>query len=1043
MSSNALNTLWKKFGEASIENSDGKRFLPDSKLFEVLEEEDINLEQCLLEGEVQEVDREEVLLSIRDGAQKLFAILVLMQGHPVKLMLNFMRRDQMLQTSLDARLPFSIKDLRLILKDKTLASHFDRWQWEVLSPLFKADRTHRELKKNTILPFIHEEPIPNAKGGYGIVTKVTLHEAHHCFTQLPNSIISRSPYQVELARKQIIVRESNVDTFANERRIMRLLRLLRHENMVQLLASYSIFGSDGVPNNFLLMPKADMSLTSVLKVPEKGKAPTLKSIFGNDVNLLCELHGISSALDNLHHYQHTNESLRLKGCHFDLDPRNILIQGGKLLLADFGLSRLKSESSDSCTPFHGGGASHYTAPECLGTDQPDYHGSKSDMWSLGGIICDLVACMMGGAWMVSRFQNERKHKAGGVTSCRFHIGGSYNPKVEEWIKTHQQKMHWGHRALCSLAEQMLTLEPVQRPDSSVVAGQLFMIAALSQFSDLDEALADLARKNGTLRLQLEQIKLVIWARHAGLRSKQHSLRPVEETWLQKSPKSHLLVRDLLHKAKTEVEFLLQDNDLARPGLPAFETLHEICERLWGLAPHACRSLMARDAEIEIMNLPDIALEKAHLSSPTGDFDGGGFNDNERKILQLAAMRKFNQHVTDVEKSLDNESSVKLLDENSVEIKKSDRKRRKSKNNCREWSLISLKDSTAQYLCEWVYYEAGLVDVDPQRLHLRVRSIVSQLSAAESHPSLRALPCEGYFVRKSESVFGILFSLPTPKDSLVEPMTLNQTIRYTSRPSLTEILRSAKAIARSIFYLHGISWVHKNISSYSVVVFDEALQNWAAQVQLSTTTRPVQKAAGNQSQVKRAPNPGSMWPWAGKPNASAVLAGTKSNQSLKTATSIETGRDDIRNDSRYTLEHIPAHYIVGFNHSRVDDKLTFTSGETGPWYEYQHFRYANQSGQPFQSGYDYYSLGLVLLELGLWIPLDKLSVLEQDIGDYSLDRLQSLLCEKAVPQLRSMVGDNYTEAVRICLSDDLLDVERMNVEETFSKEVLARLESCNV
>ena len=1048
MSSSALNTLCDRFNNAYIHKPHGGRFIPDSKLFEVLEDEDDNLEQCLKEGQIPVVERDEVLMLIRNGAQKLFAIIVLMRYHPVRLILDFMRKDQMLQTSLDARLPFSLNDLNRILQDKSLAHDFDRGQWEVLSPLFRPDRSHRELEAKTILPFIHEEPILGAKGGFGIVSKVTLHEAHHCFDQLPNYMISRSISQVDLARKEILVQGLDEDAYENERRIMRLLRLLRHDNMLQLLASYSIHGSDGVPKNFLLMPLADMSLTRVLKVPKEEKAPTLKSIFGNDTTLLCELHGVASALDQLHHYQHKDKNIRLKGCHFDLDPRNILIQGGKLLLADFGLSRLKRESADSCTPCHGGGASHYTAPECLRPEQPEYHGSKSDMWSFGAIIYDLVACMMGGAQMVANFQNKRKHTTPArVTSCRFHIEGACNPGVEEWIDAHWQEMSFDHRELCNLAKQILILDPKQRPDSSMIAGKLFLIAAMVQFRGINETLSRLARKTRTLRVQIEQIKLVIWARHAGLLSDWQDLRPVEKRWLQEYSKSHLLVKDLLQKAKTEIEFLLQNDDLARPGLPVFENLQKIREDLWSLAPDDYRRSMEREAEIEIIELPDIALEEGDLPSPNEDFIRQGFSENESRILQLAAMRKFNQSVTDVEDDADNESNIKCLDEASVKVRKSDRKRRGSKNDSREWSLISLKESTAHYLCEWVYYEQELMQVDPQRLHRRVRSVVRQLSAAESHVGLRALPCQGYFVSKSESAFGIVFSLPTllptSEGNRVEPMTLNQTILWSSRPSLTEIFRTAKAIAKSIFNFHSVSFVHKNISSYSVVVFDEILRPWAALAESSSASRPSEKVVRDQPQAISAQKPRSKWSWTGKTSNSNTLVGIESDHSLDTASPIESGRHVIRNESLYTLARIPEHYITGFNHSRADDKFTFTSGKSGPWFEYQHFRYASQPSESYQAGYDYYSLGLVLLELGLWTPLNRLSVLEQDIGNYPLDRLRDLLCEKAVSQLIPMMGDKYAEAVRICLSDHLLDLDRTEVEEKFSKEVLARLEDCNV
>lgn len=183
MPSEALRTLWKQFSGASIQNSESKWFLPDSKLVQTIQEFDPLLEECLREANIEQLEQKEILSVIRNGGQKVFAILVLMQGHPVELMLNFMRGDQMLQNNLDARLPFGVDELKLVIKDDILAGEFFRRQWELLSPLFRSDRTHRELKHQTILPFIQEMQIPHGEGGCGIVTKVTLHAAHHHFKQ--------------------------------------------------------------------------------------------------------------------------------------------------------------------------------------------------------------------------------------------------------------------------------------------------------------------------------------------------------------------------------------------------------------------------------------------------------------------------------------------------------------------------------------------------------------------------------------------------------------------------------------------------------------------------------------------------------------------------------------------------------------------------------------------------------------------------------------------------------------------------------------------
>ena len=58
------------------------------------------------------------------------------------------------------------------------------------------------------------------------------------------------------------------------------------------------------------------------------------------------------------------------------------------------------------------------------------------------------------------------------------------------------------------------------------------------------------------------------------------------------------------------------------------------------------------------------------------------------------------------------------------------------------------------------------------------------------------------------------------------------------------------------------------------------------------------------------------------------------------------------------------YVIGFHHSRKDDPGAYTDGPELPdaQKEYQHPNYRQGSGR-FRKGYDYYSLGLVLLEIG--------------------------------------------------------------------------------
>jgi hypothetical protein len=62
-------------------------------------------------------------------------------------------------------------------------------------------------------------------------------------------------------------------------------------------------------------------------------------------------------------------------------------------------------------------------------------------------------------------------------------------------------------------------------------------------------------------------------------------------------------------------------------------------------------------------------------------------------------------------------------------------------------------------------------------------------------------------------------------------------------------------------------------------------------------------------------------------------------------------------------------------------------------------------------YDYYSLGLVLLEIGLWCPLQLWSRKHKTLSPHEFRRL---LLTKYVPRLASSVGEAYRDLVRACL-----------------------------
>jgi len=108
------------------------------------------------------------------------------------------------------------------------------------------------------------------------------------------------------------------------------------------------------------------------------------------------------------------------------------------------------------------------------------------------------------------------------------------------------------------------------------------------------------------------------------------------------------------------------------------------------------------------------------------------------------------------------------------------------------------------------------------------------------------------------------------------------------------------------------------------------------------------------------------------------------------------------------KHITRPYIIGFNHSRPT--LGITDGSFDRRYQdHQHPEYLRNQLQ-YTYKFDYYSFGVVLLEIGYWEPL-------QDITrgwNYSSEEFRDRLLTNRVPRLKAIMGDVYFNVVDVCL-----------------------------
>lgn len=206
--------------------------------------------------------------------------------------------------------------------------------------------------------------------------------------------------------------------------------------------------------------------------------------------------GIAEALKFLHEGFHEGTS-HVHLAHMDLKPDNILIfregnkKAGTWKVADFGISVIKEVSNTG----HGRATmntrarrpqSTYQAPEVQKSYQSPHLakvGRKSDIWSFGTILAEILAFVEGRSSLVKAFEDERSSDSYDTfyekmpwTSLSPH-GAEFQVRTEvmTWLRQRQTQTDqrispiscWSHAI-----EQLLVIDPEERVD---VIGLLVII----------------------------------------------------------------------------------------------------------------------------------------------------------------------------------------------------------------------------------------------------------------------------------------------------------------------------------------------------------------------------------------------------------------------------------------------------------------------------------------------------------------------------------------------------------------------------------------
>jgi len=722
---------------------------------------------------------------------------------------------------------------------------------------------------------------------------------------------------LKLVRKELIPEGSD---FQKELDNLTSLNLLRHPNILRLLGSYTYR-----KRHNLIFPRARGGTLAKLFTAERPRH------FKEDEVLLVAFAKLASAVGDVHDFVVRELTLARIGCHHDLKPDNILVDGNDFILADFGLTRFKESNEDSATQFKIG-RGYCLAPECQDLDDSfERHAihRSSDIWAFGCIMADFTTYMVLGPDGVKEFRKQRKFQIANHIYYYYHHGTEPSPAVTEWIASLEISCTKPFKMLLDLTRRMLEMKPSLRPSAKEVAAELRFIALLALFLKVSGQWQSLQNieEEGTINPRVERLRFASWGWLLGMASDETDRRTFNSSLVQDFTSFQTAVGFLQDMSRELDSMASRDSHaIARILLP----MQHLNSSLIGLLPQQVQRRAMEYVELRLTETENIE----ELSTLQHTCEGV-------LIRQLAIIKRLTLLVK-------NELS---LTERGLELQK----RPMIGHGQVGHHFIGMMEvpEAGQIIPVLIEYKSYTDPLLRQRLFTRMEGI-ARVSNSLLHPEqMRVLHCRGYYHDDDRLAFGLVFDFPEWAQTIKPPFkdvifSLQSILESQLReqmPSLGQRFRLAYNLASAVYNFEKAGWFHKGISSSNIVFF------------------------------------------------------SKTHKILNTS----------------SLEP----YIIGFRHSRPHDVVTFTEGPASADQAnldgryYQHPEYL-QENVAYSFEHEYYSLGVVLLEVGLWKPVSKLA---KGLIDMASVKRRERLLENVVPRLAQTMGLVYQKLVFELLSMD--------------------------
>ena len=751
---------------------------------------------------------------------------------------------------------------------------------------------------------------------------------------------------------------TKTEDFDRECRVLSFLNCIEHPNIVELLGSYTY---NGLHN--LLMPVAHRDLYDFMQIPNHTQ-------FTSEADFLLALCGLSSAIQELHNYYSRDLNVQMIGYHHDLKPRNVLVQDANFLLADFGLSNFKQTSEDSQTPFTTGDG-RYLAPECdLSTNStaPVKTGRARDIWSFGCIIAELITYMILGPDGVEQFEGRRRFQfANQVFLTTFHTGSHVNEGVLTWLAELQRIASPVISDFIQLIRSMLEVDPGARPVSSSVTARLRILALKSKYRAASEIYDALASQEKELEITIEQKRFHLWGKAVRLEEAETSVGQESGDFADKN-----FFQDSVCYLTKLLGLLDEANQRYRPSTVVYSMtlqLRKINDEMGSWLSRESQVAIDYRLEQEMVMTEDLDL----LQDIKATF---GPTSHYRGIGTLAAVKYMHRLCDAPPAGCGSAMRLKSWSFSQSSIFE----------HFVTGNLVANGIDPGQYvIVEKIKYESHWVGTVGDELYNRVGAISELLRVSSQNGNkMRVLSPMGYYHNAKHREFCLVFRIPgalmTQAEHGAPPtiFTLQDYIRHTEKdirksPSLELRSLLATQIAAAIAEVHKAGWLHKNISSFVIIL--------------------------------------------------------------------------TKKDEELSAGDTPEPYLVGFNYARPNKYDSFSNKENRvDILDYRHPEYLKSPDTVrFQPRFDVFSLGMVLLEIGLWRTLKSMT---RKAGQgLSPEKLTIHLIQERVPQLAFFMGESYRDIVLDCLNGhQSADLSRLHGAESeptseFAQIVSERLSKC--